>query len=282
MDSGFLGREEVALAKQGSLTEHGFAFRPGTNDEGIFQSVMQHDEYHLPSSFRSDDIILDVGMHIGSFCYKALLLGSNHVYGFEAERSNYECAVSNLKPFGNRVHLYQKAVWRSDRVGDKLFYSSSTDELNRGGGNVIWGTSGQEVPMIGLDEVLKQVTKGGKRRVRMLKIDCEGSEFPILLTSRLLHLIDEIAGEYHEYGGNFTEIPISERAGVEGYDEFSIQELSKALQKKGFRVTSMAHPNTNLGLFHAVNESKRLPMQEILKRQVRSTWYSISKRLKAS
>ena len=29
-------------------------------------------------------------------------------------------------------------------------------------------------------------------------MDCEGSEFPILLTSRMLHLIDNIRGEFHE------------------------------------------------------------------------------------
>jgi len=39
------------------------------------------------------------------------------------------------------------------------------------------------------------VNKGN--RVRLLKIDCEGSEFPILYTSKMLEYVDEIVGELH-------------------------------------------------------------------------------------
>jgi FkbM family methyltransferase len=270
------------LDGHGGHTGHGFVFRPGTNDEGMFTYIQENDDYHLPLKFEPSDIVIDIGMHIGAFCYKVLKLGACHVYAFEAERSNYECAVRNLKSFGDRIHLHHKAVWRSDRKGDKLFYCPSDDRENWGGGHVFWARSGQEVPVIALDDVLTEVTRRGRRRVRLLKIDCEGSEFQILLTSRLLHLIDEIAGEYHEYGCKDDQLPILDHARVAGCEKHSVEELTKGLQRAGFRVTSQAYPVGTLGLFHAVYNLNRAPMREIVKSRVRSTWQAISRRLKAS
>ena len=48
------------------------------------------------------------------------------------------------------------------------------------------------------DAVVDDVSMKGARRVNLLKIDCEGAEFPILLTSNRLAAIDRIVGEYHE------------------------------------------------------------------------------------
>ncbi len=63
---------------------HSFTFRPGTCDEEVFHAVNACNEYRLPDSFRPDDIILDIGTHIGSFCNAALERGAQHVYGFRS------------------------------------------------------------------------------------------------------------------------------------------------------------------------------------------------------
>ncbi len=94
---------------------HPFQFRQGTIDEAVFNVVYVANEYRLPPALGPEDIVIDIGMHIGSFCYAALVRGSNRVYGFEAEDSNHECAVSNLQSFGDRVSMNHKAVWRSDK-----------------------------------------------------------------------------------------------------------------------------------------------------------------------
>lgn len=178
---------------------HPFVFRPGTLDEKVFQWVAIDNEYLLPDRLAPDDIVIDVGTHIGSFCYAALERGSNRVYGFEAEAANYTCAARNLQSYGQRVTLYQKAVWRSDRRGDRLFHTGYKDYqglLNTAGGNVLWGDSGESMEVIAFDDIVLGVTENGKHRVRIAKFDCESSEFPIILTSRTLNLIDTICGEY--------------------------------------------------------------------------------------
>lgn len=237
--------------------DHPFQFRPGTHDEGIFYSVCEANEYRLPEAFRPDDIIIDVGMHIGSFCYAALRRGSNHVHGFEAELSNYESAVRNLRPFGNRVSLHHKAVWRSDRDVHSLRFFGSSDGANTGGGNVVFAVGECEVEAIPFDEVILAVTDGGRKRVRLLKIDCEGSEFPILLTSLNLHMIDQIIGEFHELGGDYDPHKVlPEGTRVPGFERFTIVELSDVLRRAGFDVIWERPPEKNIGLFFA---SRRIP-----------------------
>jgi FkbM family methyltransferase len=224
-----------------TLDSH-LAFREGSHDRAIWLGVVNSNEYRLPESFAADDIVIDIGMHIGSFCYAALMRGCRNVYGFEAEQENFSLAVRNLRRFGEAVHLYHKAVWRSDRAGDTLFHGGYAVD-NTGGGSILYDTTGEKLDVMAFDEIIREVTNDGQKRVRLVKIDCEGSEFPILLTSRLLHLIDNIHGEYHNCA-------ISPIARVEGVNQFTIAELKLHLQKAGFTVKSFPTPH-NVGLFFA-------------------------------
>jgi FkbM family methyltransferase len=231
------------------IMPHHFTFRPGTSDESIYRCVVDNNEYGLPESFRADDVLMDIGAHIGSFSHAALSRGAGVVHAFEAEPANFAMASRNLAPYGDRIRLHQKAVWRSDRKVESLSYDYSSDRENTGGGNV-WSAGTLRIPTVPFDEVVREITAGG-RRVRLLKIDCEGSEFPILLTSRMLHKISEIAGEFHEFGGEYDSNRPTEVARIDGIERFTMEVLQAKLQKAGFHVTWMRHPNSNLGLFRA-------------------------------
>jgi FkbM family methyltransferase len=229
---------------------HPFAFRPGTLDEEIFKAVNLYNEYRLPDTFGADDIVLDVGTHIGSFCYAALVRGAGRVHSFEADEGNFRCAERNLASFGDRVRLANVAAWRSDQGPTTLVFHPP-DAVNTGGGNVGWADAGREVPAVPFDDLVRQATDGGRRRVRFLKIDCEGSEFPILLTSKLLHLIDEIAGEFHEFAGDFDPYDVPVRFRVAGAGRLTIDELAAALRRSGFEVSWERNGRTNIGMFYA-------------------------------
>lgn len=217
---------------------HTFAFRPGTVDEIIFRAVNVGNEYRLPDSFAPDDIIIDIGTHIGSFCHAALVRGSNHVYGFEACPENFDCATRNLAPYGDRVTVERRAVWRSDRPSGSLSFNELR-HVNNSAGTVLQ-TGGTPVEAVAFDDVIRRVSHNGRKRVRLVKLDCEGSEYPILLTSKALHLVDQIVGEYHNFGPEhpadhpFHHIP--EEARVEGTERFSIMEIVGALRIAGFDV----------------------------------------------
>src|SRR5262249_30890243 len=120
-------------------------FRSGTWDRTIFMGIVERNEYRLPESFAPDDLVVDIGMHVGGFCFAALMRGCRNVYGFEAEGENFDLAVRNLQGFGERVHVYHKAVWRSDRESDTLFHGGYPPDGNTGGGCILYPSTGEKL-----------------------------------------------------------------------------------------------------------------------------------------
>ncbi len=231
-----------------------FPLRPGTNDHVIYNAVVQANEYRIPDRLAPDAVVVDIGVHVGAFSYLALTRGAAEVHGFEPEPSNYACAAGNLAPFGGRVHLYNQAVWRSDAAaGPQLNFWASTDPANTGGGTVIWDTDGPLVDAVPFDRIVDAVSRGGQRRIDLLKIDCEGAEFPILLTSNRLDCIDRIVGEYHELRASLPR-----HVRVPGCEEFSLDVLVSALERSGFAVDTERQATAtygDMGLFFAARSA---------------------------
>jgi FkbM family methyltransferase len=225
------------------------ALRPGTNDDVIYNSVVRRNEYRLPEHLPAGAIVVDIGVHIGAFSYLALARGAAAVYGFEPEASNLARARENLAAFGDRVHLSSRAVWRSDEPPAPQHFWASTDRANTGGGTLIWDTEGPLVDAVPFDDVVDTITESGRRRIDLVKIDCEGAEFPILLSSARLSRIDRIVGEYHELR---AELPAHVRVG--GCREFTVGVLTAALERAGFVVSTQQQATAQygaLGLFFA-------------------------------
>jgi FkbM family methyltransferase len=246
-------------------------FRNGTLDQAIFNGVVLFNEYQLPDHFEPHDIVIDIGAHIGSFAHAVLSRGCANVYAIEPDRRNFEIASEHLRAHIENGHLQliNSAAWRSDDNNDQLYfdgyhpfprsYVGMAGVLNTGNGSVIWST-GKPVAKVAFDDIVDLVTHRGEKRVRLLKLDCEGSEWPILLTSRRLNLIDEICGEFHELGGSFLEIS-EDRAGKLILSEdtnrkYTIDTLVSHLNGAGFEVTYTRHRRPTgelegLGLFFA-------------------------------
>ena len=251
-------------------------FRNGTLDQAIFNDVVGRNEYRLPDSFEPGDIVIDVGAHIGSFAQAVLARGCQNVTGIEPDGANFEIAAEYLRSHieSGHLRLVRGAAWRSDRNTDELrfdgyhpFPKSFTGMegiVNTGNGSVVWGC-GEPVAKIAFDEIVDRATNRGEHRVRLLKLDCEGAEWPILLTSQRLGLIDEICGEFHEIGGPYPEIgedrtgrqPVFSFAKIEN---FTIDVLVDHLTEAGFTVTWHRHRRPagsleGLGLFFATREA---------------------------
>ena len=64
------------LAEFVSARGYKFYARPETTDSAIFTNVVDDNEYNLPQSFEPDDIVVDIGAHIGGFSYAALERGA--------------------------------------------------------------------------------------------------------------------------------------------------------------------------------------------------------------
>lgn len=156
------------------------------------------------------------------------------------------------------MHLLNFAVFRSDLLVPTLVHSGYLGQ-NSGAGTVLLQGNTMDVntqavatvpstphtvQVIALDEILERLG-----HVKLLKLDCEGSEFPILLTSRLLERVERISGEYHQMEPElYTHL--DPQAQVAGYESYRMQDLTAFLQARGFQVR--VYPHTEyLGLFFA-------------------------------
>lgn len=237
-----------------------FNFRPNTIDNYVYWSVVTQNEYNIPDFLNEADIVIDVGAHIGSFTKLALDRGAGKVFAFEVDQNNYQAAKSNLEDYieEGKAILNHSAVWGSGR-GDNQFYFSGyemfgADFSNTGGGRVTRECTGQKVNATSLDAVIKHHLSDRVKKVKLLKLDCEGSEWPILLTSKKLNQIELIVGELHELPANsFSEFR------VPGVVEYTANELEKYLDSQGFDFSfsytqkNQYCPFSRLGLFRAIN-----------------------------
>lgn len=251
------GRLDLA---RGYFAHHGAKRRFKTRtkfEQKIVKAVIQWNEYGIfDPSFRPDDVIIDCGAHIGSFTYAAHYAGSRQIHSFEPDVDNHELLQQNVGRLAG-IHLYREALFRNDL--ESIDLSQSREESNTGASTVLFGgrtydfgdvqlepgeALGRVVSARPLDSVLRQFP-----RVHLLKVDCEGSEFPMLLTSRELHRVDRIVGEFHEVP--MAAMPmLTEQARIDGVVEYSRELLRTTLEVHGFRVM-LRETAPQLGLFEA-------------------------------
>jgi len=214
-------------------------------DRAIFESVVSGEYGKLEFQGKT---VVDIGAHIGSFSVLACLGGASRVLAYEAGAENFALLAENCGDLA-AAECHHAAVWRSDTEGAVLRWRSSANGENTGGGTVIdcLAKAGEpeapgdtfEVRAIPLDDIV-----GGVGHVDLVKIDAEGSEYPILFTSRMLDRISEIVGEYHEIGG------LRQSMSIPGFPEWNIRQLATHLARNGFLVT--VRDKGPLGLFRAV------------------------------
>lgn len=200
-------------------------------EKDVWYSCVVENEYRLPP-LKPEDVVIDIGAHIGGFSYQAHMQGSRQVYAFEVDPWHIEGAQGNLAGLDG-VNLFHFGIVRSDREhGGTVKYSNHWSLFTQ------TNTESQayDVPALSLDEILNDF-----ETVRFLKIDVEGSEWPILYTCTQLAKIQEIAGEYHTTVG-WTDDTLPPK---------SPQALLAFLRTHGFKTAEFVEGGgPDIGLFY--------------------------------
>lgn len=207
-----------------------FDIEPDRISRETWLDVLGRNEYLLAPTIPADAVVIDIGANSGAFSYACLRRGAGLVVAFEpgpvAERCSKNCAE-----FGDRFILLKKAVWKSDSPAEKIALATSHIERHSGSMSAVLPKTGDSITVdtIDLDSVLRQFD-----RVHILKLDCEGSEYPILMTSSELNRVEHILGEYHHVNA-----------------EWSMDSLKVFLESQGFEVYRIIRHEKTHGNFWA-------------------------------
>ena len=169
---------------------------PGSVSAELVAHELRDDCYGLDRiDFAPGDVVLDVGAHIGLF---AAYVGLRHpgvtVHAFEPFPDNFGLLRENVER--NRVsnvRIYPFAI-----SGDGRLLKMATNPENSGGASchslTLTDRPADMIPSATLDAVFDALDL---ERCKLLKIDCEGSEYEILLATRSLEKVEYLSGEFH-------------------------------------------------------------------------------------
>jgi FkbM family methyltransferase len=186
---------------------------------GCIREIVLNDEYELSRFYGFSKTILDIGANCG--VATTILAKQNpqaRLFAFEPHPPTYELLLENLRlNHVTNVKAMNCAVGSAERTKVTLYLHPEFS-----GGNTICSaqqsfeafhhtpTQSMDVPCLSLDSVIEQ---NSIDRIDLLKIDCEGSEFEILLTSEHVRrgIVRNIVGEFHDLVYNSAVHDTSDR-----------------------------------------------------------------------
>lgn len=165
-----------------------------------------------------DDIILDIGGHIGSFSKRASAMAPNGVvHTCEPFPPTFNLLSQNVSTQAN-VNVHQIAI--SNRDGEDTFYFSPDNPAEN---SLVRETEhSMQVPLLTLKTFMDSIDL---KSVDLMKIDCEGAEYDLIFAAGdCLDRVQKMVMEVHEpkYFGLA--------------DKYSIDGLVDFLEKIGFQV----------------------------------------------
>jgi len=178
-----------------------FTVRVNTSDILVIWEIWKakiYDDTRFP--IRANDVIVDIGAHIGGFGIRAAKLAHHgDVFAYEASSKNYALLEKNRQSNNlENLHIHNKAVSRQS--GEMKFFMPSD---NGALGSLMQETDSpmETVQAVTLTDI---VTENNIDKIDCLKVDVEGAEYDILLNcpAEALSKIQRIVMEYHEFEGD--------------------------------------------------------------------------------
>jgi FkbM family methyltransferase len=207
-------------------TRNGIAVQVPRQVRGEFREIFLDQSYmaHLDVNFPPEPVIIDIGANVGIFSlFMAFRFVRPRIFAYEPIPLNFKQLKSNLdsnKSFAV-MRCYQKAV--SNHLGNiSLSYEREdgftvmASMLNATQGNTI------QVQSTTLPEIFEE---NKIAKCDLLKLDCEGGEYPILFDcpQRYLSRISQIVMEVH---GSYEP-------------NYNIESLERYLRERGFKTISL-------------------------------------------
>jgi FkbM family methyltransferase len=173
------------------------AFRAGTADEFVLEQSFDHDIFFtgVPEYRpKEDDVIIDVGAHIGTFSLLAASkVPKGRVYAIEASRETF-CYLRTNVALNRLTNIDVTQVALSDKAGTTTLFHHEENW-----GHSIMKQLSARSEIVVTESLSELVARKGIGRIDFMKFNCEGAEFPILMSApmELLERINMMLVLYH-------------------------------------------------------------------------------------
>jgi FkbM family methyltransferase len=161
--------------------------------------------------------VVDIGGGLGDYTLYASQPAGTRVYAFEPTPDSFRLLQENVtRNHRDNIHLEAVAVWsKSGEIaidtspGEAVQFISREADGQAAPGQV-------HVASITLTEALERC---GIECCDLLKMDCEGAEYPILFSTppETLQKVQRIVMEYHDNAGPHTHVDLERFLGEQGY-----------------------------------------------------------------
>lgn len=225
---GLIRKKHYVLKLKNGLT---IKMRTKSTDLQAIANVFALEEYQQPGfEINQDDIIIDVGSHIGLFAlYASKKCKDGKIFCYEPINENYQLLIENVKNNNiKNIFYYNFAV--SDNQEKIKIYLNDDDA----GHSIIKTT--QKFQMVESISLKKIFDENKINKCNFLKLDCEGAEFKILesLPNEYFNRINKIVLEYHIFNNDFE----------------SLEKMKSRLKKLNYNILEKKY-SKELGLLYA-------------------------------
>jgi FkbM family methyltransferase len=162
-------------------------------DANMHREVIESNQYNLTKEELTGRSVIDVGANIGAFSLLAASLGAKKVIGIEPVTKTFNIFQSNVKRSGLSSIIALKNVVSAEHG---KYFQISNDNDNAGANSMYNVAENSEmVRSLSLTTILKMIEGNNI----LLKLDCEGAEYDVLLnaTQEEMDRINEIVLEIH-------------------------------------------------------------------------------------
>lgn len=208
------GRRLDCLEAMHRLGDHGLEVLPGTNGDFVLrlptgavfaasELSLRHvllllDERFVHAEYEplqvEGAVVIDIGGNIGDSAIYFAMRGAARVYAYEPLRLFYDAARENIRLNGlTTIEVIRAAVGPPESAATAVMPRFSWDGAVRG--------LQEEVPQVSLRAVLRALAAEHPGVAIILKVDCEGCEYEVLVERNLIgagaQQIQQLMVEYH-------------------------------------------------------------------------------------
>lgn len=190
-----------------------------------FKNILYDDCYGLAKIEGKVESIMDVGSNLGFFSIAARSrFPDAKIHSYEPNPKIQEYLLSNTRDLSIKVH--------PEAIGTTAGFINLEADAGSLFGKAVASESGK-IKMTAMSEALARI--GGS--VDLLKLDCEGGEWPLLENKEIWKNVKNLTMEYHLWANPQLDVP----------------GMVKTIRDHGFRITHLDEaPELKWGILHAV------------------------------